>query len=59
MSLPEVYKYRQSGLGIIRKKYTWESIRRLSFQEEMVLIGESPIEFPPNIIPESRDKIKN
>lgn len=45
LSLPEQHKYRQSGLGILRKRLRWESHRDAPFQEEMLAVGQAPIRF--------------
>ncbi|MEH8044957.1 DUF2087 domain-containing protein [Gallibacterium anatis] len=44
ISLTENHKYRQSGLGLIRKKTKYELIyRKESFQEEMLIVNQAPI----------------
>ncbi len=45
LSIPEMHKYRQTGLGIIRKHHQWEENRRELFQEEMSTIGLAPVRF--------------
>lgn len=45
LSLPELHKCRQSGLGILRKRLPWEKPRALSFQEEMLILKEPPVRF--------------
>lgn len=50
ISLPELHKYRQSGFGILRKKYSWEASRNSSFQEEMLAISEAPIRYSTTCI---------
>lgn len=42
--LPELHKYRQSGLGIVRKRQQYERVLRTqSLQAELVELGEIPI----------------
>lgn len=44
ITLPELHKYRQSGLGIIRKRENGEhKIRAQSLQSELMELGEIPI----------------
>ncbi len=44
VTLPELHKYRQSGLGIVRKRPRSERVlRSQSLQSELVALGEIPI----------------
>ncbi|WP_150624130.1 DUF2087 domain-containing protein [Pandoraea horticolens] len=44
ITLPELHKYRQSGLGIVRKRQQNERVlRSQSLQSELVALGEIPI----------------
>ncbi|KVZ21312.1 hypothetical protein WL15_27770 [Burkholderia multivorans] len=44
LTLPELHKYRQSGLGIVRKRQPNERVfRSQSLQSELIALGEIPI----------------
>lgn len=44
ITLPEFHKYRQSGLGIVRKRHQYERVLRSQpLQSELVALGEIPI----------------
>lgn len=44
ITLPELHKYRQSGLGIIRKRQQNErALRSQTLQSELIALGEIPI----------------
>jgi hypothetical protein len=45
LSVPETHKYRQTGLGILRKHESWERPRSSTFQEEMMSVAEPPARF--------------
>ncbi|MDG9703272.1 DUF2087 domain-containing protein [Streptomyces sp. DH37] len=46
LTVPERHKYRQTGIGIMRKRLEGERAPRAStFQREMTEIGEAPIRF--------------
>ncbi|MCC8466824.1 DUF2087 domain-containing protein [Photorhabdus bodei] len=59
ITIPENHKYRQAGIGLLRKKDTYECTRRTSsFQDEMLTLNEPPIKFAiPDIINRSNNKI--
>ncbi|MEE1751534.1 DUF2087 domain-containing protein [Streptomyces sp. SP18CS02] len=46
LTVPERHKYRQTGIGIVRKRPPAERVHRpAAFQQEMTELGEAPIRF--------------
>jgi predicted O-methyltransferase YrrM len=44
-TLPERHKYRQTGVGLIRKRLSLEAPRESEFTEEMVAMTDAPVRF--------------
>ena len=59
LSLPEMHKYRQTGLGLLRKHDTWERPRNDSFQAEMMNVAEPPARFSVTGIRNDKNELLN
>ncbi|MEU1983642.1 class I SAM-dependent methyltransferase [Nocardia sp. NPDC019395] len=54
LALPELHKYRQAGIALVRKVPGWDTDRKLPFTAEMLEIGEPPIAFPAAMVSAGR-----
>jgi predicted O-methyltransferase YrrM len=43
LSIPELHKYRQGGIGIVGKRHKWEVDRAESFEEELMELDLPPV----------------